>query len=311
VLLNQRSRIPHTIECFMQALELDPGFALAYASVAEANMVLGFYGFARAHQVMPAAKLAAQKALAIDPALADPHVVLAVIGWIYEWDWELTRREFGKAIGANPRLASAYVWQSLYLACTEGKFDEAIAAGRRASELDPLSGSAHTALAWVHCCAHNYEKAEEEARRGLAIEPFLWTAARVLGVALMAQGRYPDSIEVLEAAMPISGRHVWIATNLAEVYALSGQPDRARRLFDEIAERSRTQYVQPLFLGLLHAAIGDNDRVFEIYAKAVEERDTLPIINYSPAPGSLVRRDPRFYALVRRLGLTPAPDLVP
>jgi tetratricopeptide (TPR) repeat protein len=197
----------------------------------------------------------------------------------------------------------------LYLACTEGRFEEAIAESRRACELDPLSGPAHAALGWVLFCAGRLRESEEAARRGLHLEPMLWTAYRVLGYTLGAQGRFEESVEMLEAGLPVSGRHVWIAVNLAEVLAVSGQADRARRLFDEIVSRSRTQYVQPLFFGLIHAALGDLDRAFEIYEQGLRERDCLPVMNYSPVIGSGLRKDPRYASIVRRLGLEPAPDL--
>jgi hypothetical protein len=102
---------------------------------------------------------------------------------------------------------------------------------------------------------------------------------------------------------------MWIEVNLAEVFAVSGQMERARRLFDEIVARAQSHYVQPLFFGLLHAALGDFDAAFEIYERGFRERDVLPIMNYSPVVGSSLRQDPRYAALVRRLGLTPAPDL--
>jgi hypothetical protein len=83
--------------------------------------------------------------------------------------------------------------------------------------------------------------------------------------------------------------------------------DRARRLLDEVNARAASQYVQPLFHGLIHAAAGDFDKAFEVYERGLAERDCLPIINYSPVEGSALRQDPRFAELMRRLGL-PAPE---
>jgi tetratricopeptide (TPR) repeat protein len=175
--------------------------------------------------------------------------------------------------------------------------------------LDPLSGPAHVALGWVLYCAGRHKESEEVAKRALAIEPMLWTAYRVLGVTLAAQGRLSEAIETLESALPISGRHIWIIVNLAEVFTMAGERQKARLLFDEIAARAKTQYVQPLFLGLLHAALGDFDAAFEIYERGFRERDVLPIMNYSPILGSNLRQDPRYASIVRRMGLVPAPDL--
>jgi non-specific serine/threonine protein kinase len=307
--LNQRVGIPRAIEDFERAIEMDPRFALAYASLAEARVLMAFYGFAPAHEAMPAAKKAADQAIKIAPTLAEPHVALAMIAWIYVWDWSLAYHEFDKALALNPQLASTLIWQSLFLACTEGKFEDAIAAARKASELDPLSATAHTALAWVYCCAGQFQTGQEEAQRALAIEPMLWTAARIVAVTQMALEKYDDAVETLEAAMVVSGRHVWVAANLIEAYVLSRQMDKARRLSDEIVERSRTQFVQPMFLGLIHALMGDRESAFATYERAFEERDGLPVINYSPVIGCPIRKEPRFVKLVRRVGMTPAPDL--
>src|SRR5262249_12304053 len=137
---NKRSAtgLQKSIKLFEQAIELDPGYALAYTGVADAYLNLGGWGHLPFREAYPPARAAAARALAIDEQLAEAHVSLAMVQKEYDWDWPAAGRSYERALELNPNQAVAYQWYGEYLAAL-GRHAEAIAAIRRAIELDPLS----------------------------------------------------------------------------------------------------------------------------------------------------------------------------
>jgi TolB-like protein len=305
--LNQRGEgIRKGLEAFGQALALDPAFPLAHAGVAEAYSLFGFYGLAPASQAMPTARAAAVRALDLDPSLAEPHAALQIIHFLYDWDWTGSAQEFERAMAKNPNAVSALNFRVVELAMVHGRLDEAIAVGRRAIEIDPLSPYSHVALGSALLIAARYAEANASLKRALEIHPDMWAASRVLGISLSHEGRHDEAMKWLEHSVVSSARHPWTLLNVADALVRAGRTAEAASQAQEILALSREQYVQPTVLGFASSLAVGLDEAFVWFERSAGEHDLLPCLNYFPGVVA-VKEDARWQALMRRIGLDPAP----
>jgi serine/threonine protein kinase/Flp pilus assembly protein TadD len=303
--LNQRGQaIRKGLEAFKQAIDLDPDFAPAQAGLAEAYSLEGFYGYSPGRQVMPMARAAAARAVALDARLAEPHVALQIACLVHDWDWTGTRAEFERGITKNPNAAGAWTMRAVELATVHGRFDEAFAAARCAIEIDPLSPFAHYALGMTLMCAHSYSDAVVAVDRALELHPGMWTASRVKGIVLSLQGEHGQAITWLEQAVRMSDRHPWVVANMIEALELAGRSPEAVAWSKNMFTDARERHVQPSVLALAAAVIDGMDAAFDWLERAYEEHDLLPLLNYYPSALRL-KRDPRWALLMRRIGLEP------
>jgi serine/threonine protein kinase/tetratricopeptide (TPR) repeat protein len=308
-LMNQRGAgIAQGMALLREAVALAPEYAPAHAALADAYALIGFYGYAPSYEVMPKARQSAQHALALNPELAEAHAPLVFVSWTYDWDFPRARREFDAAMALAPRMVTALIWWSLYLSAALGDFTEAIAVGERAIEVDPLSAATYVAVSVVYMCAGQHAEAEALARRAVELSPG-WLAGRVLGIALSLQGKHDEAISTLEAALTPSGGHTWMISTLCHCHAWAGHAAEARRYHDMlVAAVSAGKYVQPMMLGSTYAVVGELDAAFDWFERAYRERDPLPVINFWPPYTSEVVADPRFDALMTRVGLSRTPQ---
>ena len=163
---NKRSKegMNKSISYFQQAIETDPGFALAYAGLADAYITLGDHNIVPSNQAYPKARAAAEQALKIDPQLSEAHTAVAYVKYIYDWQWAEAEKGFRKAIALNPRYPTAHQWYAEFL-MFQGRFDEALAEIRLAKSLDPLSLIINTVESLVHYYARDYEQAIKLAQK--------------------------------------------------------------------------------------------------------------------------------------------------
>ena len=308
--VNQRGvAIMRGLECFEQALGLDPGYALAHAGVASAFALLGFYGYIPNYEAMPKARRAAERAIDLSPSLAEAHASLILVKWGYDWDYDGAEREFARTIAIDDRSTSAYLWHALYLSRTQGRFDEAGAATRRAIEIDPLSAPSHMAQASALVAARRFEEGYASSRQALEIDPNLFPAEWIGGVALQQLNRTEESMTCLEHGAAISNRHHWPLQELVDLYTRIGRHGDALRLCDELCERARTtRYVPPFTLGHACSRIGRVNDGRDWLERAYREHDAFLIFNRWPldvGANNAVMAD-----IFRRAGLTPDPRLL-
>jgi serine/threonine protein kinase/tetratricopeptide (TPR) repeat protein len=304
-LMNQRGAgIGQGMALLREAVTLAPAYAPAHAALADAYALIGFYGYAPSYEVMPKARQSAQHALALNPALAEAHAPLVFVSWTYDWDFPRARREFDAVMALDPRMVTALIWWSLYLSAALGDFTQAIAVGERAIELDPLSATSYIAVSAVYLCAGRYPDAEANARRAAELNPALWLAGRGLGIALGLQGKHEEAIPILEAALTVSGGHNWMISTLCHSHAWAGHAAEARRYHDTlVAATSAGKYVQPMMQASTYAVVGELDAAFNWFERAYRERDPLPVLNFWPPYTAEFVADPRFAALMARVGL--------
>jgi serine/threonine-protein kinase len=288
-----------------QAVRLDPNYALAYAGLADAYVLVGGYHLTGQHETIPKARAAAERALALDPTLAEPHTTLALIAMQYDFDWEGAEREYQRAIAINPNYATAHAWYGEYLAFM-GRFDEGLAEFARARELDPLSLSIASDVGKALFLARRYEAAITELNKVLEADPQYGPALLWRENSYAQLGRYEDALADHRARFPggvASTEDAGRLTDAIVVHGMAGRRDLARQNLAPFARLLATKYVSPMWAALVYAHVGDLDRGFEWLERMYQER-TPGVIGFKVDPSfDVFRRDPRFENLLRRVGL--------
>jgi DNA-binding winged helix-turn-helix (wHTH) protein/TolB-like protein/Tfp pilus assembly protein PilF len=290
-----------SLEYFQQAVEKDSNFAVASTGMAESYNALGDFNVLRPKEVYPKARTAAMKALELDNMLAQAHTALAVVKVNYDWDWSGAEREFKRAIELNPSDSEAHQEYGFYLAFM-GQFDEAIAEMRRAQELDPVSLVKITGVGQVLLISRRYDESIEQCRRALEMDPNLGFAHWLLGFAYLWKGMREPAILAFQKSIPLSGDSPDEPAALGLAYALSGKSSEARKILEELTQRSKRKYLSPSVIAVLHAALGQRDQAFALLDKAYDERDTLLLLLKVEPMFDPLRSDPRFTVLLRRVG---------
>jgi TolB-like protein/Tfp pilus assembly protein PilF len=290
---------------FQRAVAADPGYAVAYSGLADCYLSLGTsatVGGLPPRQAMPEAKAAALKALEIDGTLAEAHSSLANVHLFYDWDLAASEKEFKRALDLDPDYTAAHHWYSHCLLVL-GRKEESLAESRRALELEPLNLVVNTHLGWHYYYARQYDEAIEQHRRTLELDPASPQAQRYAAWALLQKGRHEEAIAFLRAASSAFGRNPEVEAELGHALAVAGRRAEARAVLKHLSEPSSDRYVSPYSVALVHAGLGDRDQALAWLEKAYDERsDYMVYLNREPMLDGL-RSDPRFAALVRRVGL--------
>ena len=291
------------IEFFQQAIDIDPGYAPAYAGMADCYNMLVVYGIRRPKDGFPKAKDAALKALETDEALAEAHAALAFIKFRWDRDRIEAEREFQQAIKLKPSYAPAHQWYSSYLAALE-RFDEAISEAKRTEDLEPLSSTASSHLGWIFYLSGQNDRAIEQCTKILDLDPNSFPARRYRGLAYEQKGMYREAIAEFQKGVQISGSPLMLAL-LGHAYAASGNKAEAQKVLRELDELQNRRYVSPYTVAAIYAGLSEKDQAFKWLEKAYEERD-IWLMNLKVDPlFSKLRSDRRFPDLLARAGLRP------
>ncbi|MFQ5799646.1 MAG: protein kinase, partial [Bacteroidota bacterium] len=292
------------IQYFQQAIQKDPGFAFAYAGLADSYSLLCSYHILSPNEAIPKARVAATKAMELDNTLAEAYEALAHVRILHDWNWLDAEREFRRAIELNPAYATAHQRYSLYLAVM-GQMDAAIAEIGRAQELDPLSLIINTDVGLVFYTAGQYDRAIEQCRQALEIDPSFSVAHFALGLTYEQRGMYEQAIAELQKAITLSGDLTVVKAALGHVYAASGNSGEAKKVLDDLHEVSKRRYVSPYSIAVIYAGLGENDRAVEWLQKSYEERSVWLIhLHLKVDPRlQMLHQDPRFLALLKKMGL--------
>ena len=298
---NNRAGVEESIGYFEDAIKKDPTFAYPYVGLARAYSELGtvFIGDSP-EETRPKIMRAAQKALELDPDLADAHVLLADVQQ-KQWRWADAEAEYRRALELNPNDADAYVGLALWLLC-QGRTDEAIAWAERGQKLDPLAASG-TTIGWILFQSRRYDDAVRELRSVLAVRADDATALYFLGFVLTANNQPADAIPVMERAISVSNRSPGVIGVLIRAYALAGRRTDAFRLLAELKRRREAGYVPAAAFVNAYLGLGENDQAFASLEQAYKEQSNiLQFLKVHPYFDP-IRGDPRFADLVRRVGL--------
>lgn len=283
-------------EYYEQALQKDPSYALAYLGLANVNGGSTFWGNVPPHEAFPKVIEYTNKALKIDSTLAEAYMLLGNIDTYINWNWKEAERNYKRALQINPNLSLIHMSYSGLLAIT-GRYEEAIYEAKRAEELDPLSGFANAGSTFY--MAGQYDRAIEELKMNLIINPKYYQTHMYLGLAYLAKEMNKEAVSEFEKAVDLSEGNPSVIPWLVVGYYLSGENDRADELFDSLIKRSETEYVPAIFFYLIHGIRGEDDLAFEWLKRACKEHDTyLPVMR-----SSIILEGSRYQALLKEVGL--------
>jgi serine/threonine-protein kinase len=263
--------LTQAIEYFEQALDRDPSYALPYSGLALLYSLMALFGLEEPTTLYPTAMRAAQRALILDDQLADAHMVMGLVHFQFEWDWEAAEREYQRALELNPR-SSVVLTESAAFLLAMNRLDEAIELIRRALDLDPVSPSVHHAVGWAYYVCGEYGRAVEELRRALELFPTYGPIHSTLAWSLSMLDRGPEAVAAAEQAELLSSRGPWILASLGHVYAVSGREDRAQEMLEELSALARERYVDPHYVAVLYSGLGDTERALHWLERAHEAR---------------------------------------
>jgi TolB-like protein/tetratricopeptide (TPR) repeat protein len=291
------------ISYFRQAVEKDPGYALAYSGLADSYIGMTYYHYSAPQASMPLARAAALKALEIDDSLAEAYVSLAHVKTNYEWDWGEADRLFRKAIALRPDYPRAHQWYGAHYLTPMGRLEEAIAETRRARELEPLSAVFNAFAGATLLFAGRHDEAIEDCRKTVELHPDFGVAHWYLGRAYLERGRHTDALAELGEAVALSGGSPLMKGTLGGGQARAGDRAAAQATLLELETLRAASHASAVDFAVIHAALGERDRAFRWLDRAAEER-AFHVIYLKVWPElATLRGDPRFAALVRRLGL--------
>jgi eukaryotic-like serine/threonine-protein kinase len=282
---------------FRQAIDQDPGYALAYSGLADCYMFLDD----KPGESFAKAKTAAKQALAIDDNVAAAHATIGYVSFLYDWNWPAAERDFARAIAISPSYATAHSMYARYLSAM-GRRDEALAESQLAVSHDPLSLGVNTGLGYNAYLARRFGQAIEQYRKTLDLDPNFGLARLDRGLAYVLTGRTPEAIREFES-LAAGSTDDEAMLFLAYAYARAGRRLDATTELGKLTGREGAQYVSPYFLAFAYTALGEKDRAFESLRRAYDDRaPNMPLLKVQPELDGL-RADPRFAELLKRLRL--------
>jgi DNA-binding winged helix-turn-helix (wHTH) protein/TolB-like protein/Flp pilus assembly protein TadD len=291
-------------EYFNQAIAKDPGYALAYAGLADTYGASATNGWLRPTEAYPKAKLTVQKALSLDDTLAEAHANLGALFMFYDMDWVSAEREYRRAIELNPDYEGTYGVYS-YLLCALGRLDEGVEKARQGLEANPLSGALGNDLALAYYQARRYDEAINQYQETLEMEPTRAESLLGLGMVYEQKGKYEDAINEYQKAIKSLGRTSPGLAQLGHAYAMSGKRNEAISIAGELRKVAKQSFRGSYDSAILYTGLGEQAKAFEQLNKAFEERSGWIIyLKVEPQFDSL-RADPRYASLLQRINLSP------
>jgi TolB-like protein/lipoprotein NlpI len=288
------------IDYFNQAVALDPTYAPAYVGLSDSYLMLAGRGLVPARDVLPQAKAAAEKALALNPQLGEAHASLGHVR-LHDWDWSGLDEEFKRAIELNPANAFAHYYYSEYLMAM-GRSEESINVVKKVQEIDPVSPILSTTLPSQYYFARMYEPAAENLRKALDLNPDFFLLHFRLAQVLIQQKKNQEAIAEMQRAVTLSNHSTEMLAGLAQAHAAAGMTAPMRDILAELDRRSRERYVQPYYIARVYASAGDRERTFAWLEKAYADR-SIDLVELKIEPAfDYLRSDPRFTTLLHRVG---------
>src|SRR5581483_2623841 len=290
-----------SIDYFNQAIAIDPKYALAYAGLADAYVLLPGYTAGIPRDCYPKAMAAAKKALELDDTLAEAHTTLGMAIWSYEFDLAQANREFQRAIELNPNYATGHQQYGNVTLAAPGRFDDAIAEGKRAVELDPLSLVINADLGGTYYFSRRYDEAIAQQRKTLEMDPGFYFARFSLGEALMAKGAFNEAISEYQKARA-SNDDPFVLALLGNAYARSGNTSEPLKILEQLKELSKLRYVNAYSFVVVYLGLGDEEEALRWLEQSYEDRAGSDVgwIRVDSLLDPL-RGNPRFEAIAEKI----------
>lgn len=310
--LRSEAGLHRALTLFEGALAKDPKFSLALVGLADSYASLALLEVVAPTEAFPRARAAAEKALALDPGLAEAHTSLGLARFQYERDWEGAEVELRRGIELNPNYPPAHQFYADYLKAM-GRFDEALEEMGRALELDPLSLTINTGLGHVLYLARRFDDSIQQYRKSLEMDPKFATAHLWFGRPYLQKGMFDEAIAEVRHAVELTGGSTISLAVLGHAYASAGRTAEAEEILGRLLKRAQETYLPSYWIGLLYTGLGRSETALEWLEKAYEQRSSwLVWIKVEPRFDPL-RALPRFQLLMRRMRLDdpqrPSPEL--
>jgi TolB-like protein/tetratricopeptide (TPR) repeat protein len=289
---------------FQEALNRDPGFAKAYAGIANVHGMFGNFNFAPPSEAWPKAKAAVAQALALDPELAEAHAVAAVAAFWYDWDWVAAEASFSRILALNPGDAftrGAYAWFLL----NRRRFDECLREIEVCLRLDPLLPLFYGWSVGLHAAAGRLDEAIKMFAKAVELDPTFGLPYFHAALAYMRLGKLDDAVRTLETGSRIAASPGWGEGLLAFIAMRRGDSSQARRIVEQMVEQRQRTNVSPIGIAWAFGTQGRADEAIEWLERGIEEHDTLVgfLHIYTPWFAPALAHDPRYAAVLERLGL--------
>jgi serine/threonine-protein kinase len=290
-----------SIEYFQQAIAIDPNYAPGYAGVADAYVLLPGYNAGAPRDCYPKAIAAARKALELDDTLAEAHTTLGMAIWSYEFDSAQANKEFQRAIELNPNYATGHQQYGNVTLSATGRFNEAIAQGKRAVELDPLSLIINTDFGMCYYFARRYDEAIEQFHKALEIDSNFYFARLELGEALLEKRAFGEAINECQKARALNDDPFVLAV-LGNAYARSGNRTEALKILDQLKQLAGQRYVNAYSFTVVYVGLGDKEEALRWLEQSYQDRAGCDVgwIRVDALVDPL-RGDPRFEALAEKI----------
>jgi eukaryotic-like serine/threonine-protein kinase len=297
-----------SVSFFKQAIDKDPDYALAYAGLADAYALLGSVGYdvLSPSEVIPKARAAAERAVALDDQLAESH---AALGFVLRFDWNRSaaEREHLRAVALDPNYVTARQWLASHF-WTQGRFDEALVQLQRAQELDPLSPLISLNLGRHFYYARKYDLAVEHLQKTIALDPKGFLAGQLLALVYAEKGMHDAARRELQRFPAPMGTFQGVRGYIS---AVTGDRASAMSVLADLEKLSQTRYIPAYAFATVYTGLGMNDEAFAQMDLAVAERSAyLDYLSVEPTLDRL-RSDPRFPLLLRRVDLRELPQTRP
>jgi serine/threonine-protein kinase len=295
--------LKRSVGCFEQAIARDPKFARALAGIGDAYITLATYGALPAADVMPRAKQAVERALALDDRLAEAYACRGCVRSVFDWAWIEAERDFLHAIELSPSYPTAHHWYAINHLVPLGRFDEADRELRCALDLDPLALAIKSSLGIKAYFAGHYDEAVDELTRAIELDRSFGIAHFFLGLTLTERGQYAQALTEMETTTRLLGTTPEILSGLGYLHARGGRREEAFTVLDDIRRLSVQRYISPARIAQVYAGLGDTSAALDFLEQAHAERAAdVAWLRVRPVFAPL-HSEPRFRALVSQSGL--------
>jgi serine/threonine protein kinase/Flp pilus assembly protein TadD len=294
------------IDYFQQAIAKDPNYALAYAALADSYYSLARNSAALSPKEAGAkARQAAERAIELDPSLGEAHASLALTLLVFDWDFAGAEHEFKRAIELNPSYPHSHVWYALFLYDT-GRYDESVAEVRKATILEPFTLTHRYNLGFSLMFSGHYAEAAQELNKVLDADPNFFLAHYGLAETMVREGKFDQAVSEMEKTLHSYPESSYYRGFLGYTLAAAGRTQDARKILGELIEEAKTKYVSWLGIAYIYAGLNEKDHSFAALELAYQQGDPrMDSLRARANPVPSWKDDPRFAALLKKIGLPP------